>query len=65
MTCMDSIGFRNYGNVPTHVLASTTEKSTNYRRQFPSELLLAFTVPWWATGGVRYKCTCHTVIVGS
>ena len=37
----------------------------NQRKQFPSELLLAFTVPWWTTGGVRYGSPDCTVVVGS
>ena len=31
--------------------------------RFPSELLLAFTLPWWTTGGVRYGSPCCTVVV--
>ena len=31
--------------------------------RFPSELLLAFTLLWWTTGGVRYGSPCCTVVV--
>jgi len=47
-----------------HVLARTTEKFTNQWQRFPSELFLAFAVPWWTTGGVRYGSPCCPVVVG-
>jgi len=37
----------------------------NQRQQFPSELLLAFTVLWCTIRGVRYDSPCCTVVVGS
>jgi len=47
-----------------HVLVSTTEKSTNQRQQFPSQLFLAFTVWWWTTRGIRYGSPHCPVVVG-
>ena len=39
-------------------------RSSQANGRFPSEvLLLAFTLPWWATGGVRYGTPCCTVVV--
>ena len=38
-------------------------KSSRANGRFPSELLLAFTLPWWTTGGVRYGSPCCTVVV--
>ena len=32
---------------------------------FPSELLLAFTAPWWTTRGVRNESPCCNVVAGS
>ena len=70
MTYVDlhAYGFSNYGNVPTHVTAHSWRvilKSPQTKRQrFPSELLLAFTVPWWTTGGVRYGSPGCPVVVG-
>jgi len=60
------LGFSNYGNVPTHYckLFQVLLRSPQTKQWFHSELLLAFTVPWWTTGGISYGSPCCTVVIG-
>ena len=49
--------------VSCKIASSSRANSNRSNGRFPSELLLAFTLPWWITGGVRYGSPCCTVVV--
>ena len=51
--------------MPTHTSSCEYYWQVHEQQRFPSEFLLAFTIPWWTAGGVGYGSHCFTVVVGS